>query len=76
MLTTLWVGALNNDAQLELPVESEDDPTYRMVGDPTEGAILVAAAKAGACHADLNQAYPRVQRGPLRLRTQAHGHHP
>ena len=43
MVTALWVGALNNDAQLEA-VEG-DDLSYRIVGDPTEGALLVAAAK-------------------------------
>ena len=39
--TALWVGALNNDAQLEA-VEG-DDQSYRIVGDPTEGALLIGA---------------------------------
>ncbi len=54
--TALWIGALNNDALLEY---SEDGSFQRMVGDPTEGAILVAAAKAGAFPSQLNTAYPR-----------------
>jgi len=41
--TALWIGTLNNDAQLEATGESEGKTTYRMVGDPTEGSILVAA---------------------------------
>jgi Ca2+-transporting ATPase len=63
VLTALWVGALNNDAQLE-PVEG-DETSYRIVGDPTEGALLVAAAKAGAIRPDLEAAYPRQGEVPF-----------
>ncbi len=64
--TTLWIGALNNDASLEISGESEDrGATYRMVGDPTEGALLVAAAKAGSLPRPLNQSYPRVAEIPF-----------
>jgi Ca2+-transporting ATPase len=56
---------LNNDADLEVSGASEMRQTYRMVGDPTEGALIVAAAKAGARKVDLNQAYPRVQEVPF-----------
>jgi len=65
MLTALWVAALNNDADLEISGTSDDRQTYRMVGDPTEGAMIVAAAKAGANRQVLNQAYPRVQEIPF-----------
>jgi P-type Ca2+ transporter type 2C len=61
--TAIWVGALNNDAQLEA-VEG-DDKSYRIVGDPTEGALLIAAAKANAYHVDLHQAYPRLDEVPF-----------
>ncbi len=61
--TALWVGALNNDAQLEA-VEG-DDQSYRIVGDPTEGALLIAAAKADAYHVDLHKAYPRQDEVPF-----------
>jgi Ca2+-transporting ATPase len=61
VLTALWVGALNNDAALE----ENPDNGVRMVGDPTEGAILVAAEKAGALTKELNQAYPREQEIPF-----------
>jgi len=63
--TTLWVAALNNDAGLEVSGEQSDRNTYRMVGDPTEGALIVAAAKAGATSQTLSSAYPRVQEVPF-----------
>lgn len=57
--TTLWVGSVNNDSELE-GIQGEDGNTnYRIIGDPTEGSILVAAAKAGVHAADLKKSYPR-----------------
>ncbi len=64
-LTTLWIAALNNDADLEVSGASDMKQTYRMVGDPTEGALIVASAKAGARARALNLAYPRVQEVPF-----------
>ncbi len=61
--TALWVGALNNDAILE-PLEGDED-SYRIVGDPTEGALLVAAAKAGALAVNVKEAYPREGEVPF-----------
>ncbi|MDD5368627.1 MAG: cation-translocating P-type ATPase [Anaerolineaceae bacterium] len=63
--TALWAGALNNDAQLEVSGSTEGEATYRMVGDPTEGALLVAAAKAGAELPNLVAAYPRTGEIPF-----------
>ncbi len=65
LTTTLWVGALNNDAVLEVHSENGERPRYRMVGDPTEGALIVAAAKAGANLQDLQRAYTREQEIPF-----------
>lgn len=59
VLTALWLGALNNDSFIEKTGENDDASTYRIVGDPTEGALLVAAAKAGGLNAELEKAYPR-----------------
>ena len=59
VLTTLWLGVLNNDAMIEPTGESAEEKTCRIVGDPTEGAILVAAAKAGGLNEELAKAYPR-----------------
>jgi Ca2+-transporting ATPase len=63
--SALWVGALNNDALLEKPDSEESTSEYRMIGDPTEGSILVAAYKAGAGTKDLNNAYPRKNEVPF-----------
>ena len=63
--TALWAGTLNNDAQLEETGQSEGETSYRMVGDPTEGSILVAALKAGAAANIVNQNYPRKQEIPF-----------
>lgn len=63
--TTLWLGLLNNDSEIEITGESERDQTYRIVGDPTEGALVVAAAKAGAIHMDIKEAYPRENEVPF-----------
>ncbi len=61
--TALWVSVLNNDAQLE---ENHNEPSgTRMIGDPTEGALLVAAAKAGAGIEDVLAAYPREEEIPF-----------
>lgn len=62
-LTALWVGALNNDSELDK--YEEDEVGYRMVGDPTEGAIIVAAAKADRNFQTLSDTYPREQEIPF-----------
>ena len=64
MTTVLWVGALNNDAVLE-PVSGEGFSTFRIVGDPTEGAMLVAAKKAWKELEELPVAYPRRKEIPF-----------
>ena len=65
ILTTLWVGAINNDAHLDKIELEGEEPTYRIIGDPTEGALIVAAAKCGALHQGLNLDYPRAQEIPF-----------
>ncbi len=55
-LTVLWAAVLASDASLEISGSSD----YRVIGDPTEGALVVAAAKAGAHRHKLEKAYPRV----------------
>jgi len=64
-LTALWLGALNNDAQLETTGAADQGQTFRVVGDPTEGALLVAAAKAGQMYQEINAAYPRENEIPF-----------
>ncbi|NMC79587.1 MAG: HAD-IC family P-type ATPase, partial [Chloroflexi bacterium] len=56
-------GALCNDAILET---SPNEPgTYSTVGDPTEGALVVAAARAGLWKAELEKVLPRVAEIPF-----------
>jgi Ca2+-transporting ATPase len=62
--TALWVGTLNNDSLLE-EVFEDGNKAFRIIGDPTEGSILVAAAKAGAQAEVLNAAYPRSGEVPF-----------
>ena len=65
ILTTIWLGTLNNDAQLEKVENGEMNGGYRIIGDPTEGALIVAAEKAGAYQVTLNKGYPRAQEVPF-----------
>ncbi len=65
LTTALWVGVLNNDAELEEIDTDDGGKATRIIGDPTEGSILVAAAKAGAYAAQVNQAFPRVDEVPF-----------
>jgi cation-transporting ATPase F len=52
---TVLVGAACNDAGL-----SDADGTWEVIGDPTEGAVLVAAAKAGIDARWVRRRFPRV----------------
>lgn len=54
-------GALASDAWLT----QDNHGHYRIVGDPTEGALVVAAAKAGFTREGLNRDYPRVGEVPF-----------
>jgi len=49
----LRAGVLCNDSRLE-----EEDEDWRVVGDPTEGALLTAAAKAGIAAGTLRDQMP------------------
>ena len=53
-------GALNSDARLDCT-----DKGYQIIGDPTEGALVVVAAKAGIEKNGLEQKYPRLQEIPF-----------
>lgn len=50
----LQIGALNNDARLE-----NSKNGFKILGDPTEGALIVSAEKAGFNHLNLVEKYPR-----------------
>ncbi|HHH81467.1 MAG TPA: cation-transporting P-type ATPase, partial [Chloroflexi bacterium] len=63
--TALWVAALANDAVLEEVASEDGREALRAVGDPTETALLIAAAKAGAIREKLERAYPRIDEIPF-----------
>ncbi|MBN2715935.1 MAG: cation-translocating P-type ATPase [Deltaproteobacteria bacterium] len=52
----LICGALCNDAR----ISKDEHGEYRMIGDATEGALVVAADKAGMAHGELLELFPRV----------------
>jgi Ca2+-transporting ATPase len=60
----LRAAALCNDAQLEVHQEGQE-LAHRMVGDPTEGALVVAAAKAGYWRDEQERLLPRVAEVPF-----------
>jgi P-type Ca2+ transporter type 2C len=57
-LSTLWVGILNNDATIE-------KESNKIIGDPTEGSLVVAACKTGINHSEANTNFPRVGEIPF-----------
>jgi len=65
----ITAGALCNDSILQLvTIGTEDDGSrqeYRALGDPTEGAIVIAAAQLGLLKTELDRAFPRVGELPF-----------
>ncbi len=59
----LLAGALCNDAVLS--PDEKHPGRFRAVGDPTEGALVMAAAFAGIRKDDLDRAFPRVAEVPF-----------
>ena len=62
LVETLRAATLASDAQL---VRSETDDEWQARGDPTEAALIVAAAKAGLHRPDLLAERPRVDEIPF-----------
>ena len=66
-LKLLLRGAtLASDAHI---VHSESDGRWHVKGDPTEGALVVAAAKAGLHKVDLDTQFPRLNEIPFTSET-------
>lgn len=62
----LLQGALVcNDAKLEESSDEAGKRSWRIVGDPTEGALVVVAAKSGFRRAEMNKELPRIQEIPF-----------
>lgn len=58
----LTIGSLCNDAEIEY-IEKED--IYRVLGDPTEGALITLGEKGGLKKEYLNNKYPRINEIPF-----------
>lgn len=56
----LTISALVNDAKLE-----EKDDQFKILGDPTEGALLTLSEKGGIRSKTINGKYPRVKEIPF-----------
>ena len=54
------IGSLANDAQL-----SNASGSYKIIGDPTEGAIITFTGKLGQTAEQLNMIYPRIEELPF-----------
>lgn len=58
--TLLSIASLANDAELD---QVEDQ--YKIIGDPTEGALITLAGKGGIIKKEINNKFPRVQEIPF-----------
>ncbi|MBD3203398.1 calcium-translocating P-type ATPase, SERCA-type [Candidatus Woesearchaeota archaeon] len=56
----LKIGVLNNDARID-----KEGKEYKIIGDPTEGALIVSAEKAGINKEILENKYPRKKEIPF-----------
>lgn len=58
--TLLSAAILANDAQIE-----QTSDGYRVLGDPTEGALVTLAGKAGITRKEINDKFPRIEELPF-----------
>ncbi len=58
--TLLSIGILANDASLEETAEA-----FKVIGDPTEGALVTLAGKANIVKEEINSSYPRIAEIPF-----------
>jgi P-type Ca2+ transporter type 2C len=66
MSLLLRAAALSSDARVE---RNETSDKWEVKGDPTEAALVVAAAKAGLVKAELDEQFPRISEIPFTSET-------
>jgi Ca2+-transporting ATPase len=66
LVLLLHAAALCSDARI---VRDDGDERWHVKGDPTEGALVVAAAKAGLHKAELDSEFPRTDEIPFSSET-------
>ncbi|NVM55672.1 MAG: cation-translocating P-type ATPase [Candidatus Helarchaeota archaeon] len=65
LVMTLKIGALCNDASLTQHEDEVPGKQWEMIGDPTEGALVVSATKAGLWKTTLEKENPRIGEIPF-----------
>lgn len=60
LLLSLRIGLLCNDAKV-----THDDSHHTVLGDPTEGALIIAAEKAGLVQSEVMNEFPRISEVPF-----------
>lgn len=60
LVLLMSAATLNNDAKLV-----KEENKFSIVGDPTEGALITFAEKAGLINSELNSQFPRVKELPF-----------
>ncbi|MDJ0708322.1 MAG: cation-translocating P-type ATPase [Leptolyngbyaceae cyanobacterium MO_188.B28] len=63
LVLLLTGAALCNDALLELDLDNPQQ--FHAIGDPTEGALVIAAACLGLWKTDLEHDFPRIAEAPF-----------
>jgi Ca2+-transporting ATPase len=59
------IAVLCNDARLQEEIHDDGQSSWQLIGDPTEGALTVASAKAGWWAADVEKRFPRLAEIPF-----------
>jgi P-type Ca2+ transporter type 2C len=66
LLGLLTTAVLCNDSRLRRhEIDSDSEPRWEIHGDPTEGALIVAAAKADLHKDKLEEVHPRIDEVPF-----------
>jgi len=65
VMELLTAGLLCNDSVIRKNSDSENKDTYEVEGDPTEGALIVSAIKAGLSGKDLKSRRPQLDELPF-----------